>query len=71
VLQWETGKKGGEILIRLLGVVARMIGLAGCIAILPYALESVPDDQSSFAPGYQGAPAIGIGPERNGQHWHR
>jgi hypothetical protein len=56
--------------IRLLAVFARLIGHAGCIAILPYNGNPAHDD-TSFAAGYSAAPAIGIGPERNGQRWHR
>lgn len=57
-------------MIKLLGLFARVVGLAGCIAILPHGSDSAFDDSSSFAVGYKAAPAIGIGPERNGQRWH-
>jgi hypothetical protein len=57
-------------MIRLLGVFARMIGLAGCIAALPHGSDPALDDASIFAAGYYAGPAIGIGPERKGHHWH-
>lgn len=58
-------------MIRLLGVFARMVGLAGCIAVLPPASDPVFEDASVFAAGYYAAPAIGIGPGHNGRHWHQ
>lgn len=58
-------------MIRLLGVFARVIGLAGCIAVLPHGSDPALDDASIFEAGYCAAPAIGIGPERNGRGWHR
>jgi hypothetical protein len=48
-----------------------MIGLAGCIVVLPHGSDPTLDDASTFAAGYTAAPAIGIGPARNGQRWHR
>lgn len=67
------GRSGesGRSMIRFLGIFARMIGLASCIATLPHGAEPALDDASIFAAGYYTVPAIGIDPERKGQHWYR